>query len=59
MEKSYTIPTPLAIAQWPSSGLFALLCVSRVAAIQGQDQYGVFKTFVVAAAATVYREPHF
>ena len=58
-KKSCTTPTALAIAQWPSSGLFALLCMSRVAAIQGQDHYGVCKTFVVAAAATVYREPHF
>ena len=30
-----------------------------VATIRGRDHYGICKTFAVAAAATVYQEPHF
>ena len=67
MERSCTARTALAL---PSSELFAyVVCVPRVAAaaIRGRGlvegnryhHYGVWKTFVVAAAASVYQEPHF
>ena len=69
MEKSCTTRTALALARWPSSELFAYVRVRvpRVAIrgrglveeIRYHHHYGVCKTFVVAAAATVYQEPHF
>ena len=61
MEKSCTTRTAPVLARWPSSELFAYVCVAA-AAIWGR---GLVKEIRyhhhrgVAAAATVYQKPHF